>query len=374
MRKRSTLRGLTNSRIYQRGNRFYLFSAKPIENPATGKVTKWIPLCNVSDGERIARSKADEVLHHNDSTPGKGDLPARIEIYRLKVLRKRSKDSPSEPARKKVWDELTKEITRQFRKIAEAFADFDVDQVMPVDIAEFVDQWEGQRMAQVWHSRLSGFFAYACRKGWRNDNPCREVAVEKPASRKRYITHKEYHAVRDAALIGKDGKKTPSGEMLQCYMDLCYLLYQRTTEIRLLKWSQIDMENEVIHFTPTKTERSSGISVDLPITQPIQAVLERVRKLGTVKGIYVIHTRKGQPYNTRGIRSAFSRACERAGIEGATLKDMRAKALTDAKNSGFKREQLQVAAAHTDPAMTDEYIKNRLPEKSEVIMSLPPKN
>lgn len=102
--------------------------------------------------------------------------------------------------------------------------------------------------------------------------------------------------------------------MVQCYIDLCYMLYQRTTEIRLLKWSQIDSSAGVIHFTPTKTERSSGATVSVPITPAVEAVLERARKIGSVKSMYVIHKLNGEYYATRGIGTAWVRACARAGV------------------------------------------------------------
>lgn len=58
---------------------------------------------------------------------------------------------------------------------------------------------------------------------------------------------------------------------------------------------------------------------------------------------------------------------------GATLKDLRAKALTDAKKAGYSMPQLKVAAAHTDESMTDTYIKQREMPLSEVVLPLPPK-
>lgn len=317
--------------------------------------------------------KANEIIQHNTPLSGPGNLPAYTEKYRLTLMTKRNKDAPEEPARLKMWREGTKEINRQCRKIAEAFAEFDVDQVLPVDIAEFIDQWEGQRMAQLWHSRLSGFFAWCCRKGYRTNNPVREVEVEKPKANKNYISHADYHAIRDAAMAGKDGRPTPSGPRLQCYMDLCYLMYQRSTEIRLLKKNKIDLVRMQIEFVPTKTERSSGASVIVPISQEMAAVINRAMQHSREDCPYLIHTDEGQPYTTNGIGTAFRRAAERADVKGATLKALRAKALTDAKKAGYKMKQLQIAAAHTDEAMTEEYIKLRLPEQSEVIMSLPPK-
>ncbi len=371
MRRRTSLRGLTNSRIYPKRQRFYYFSEEPIENPNTGKVTRWHSLCSISEGEEVARQEKQKILLHNKlDTKGQGDLPIHFETYRLAVLKKREKDRPKEPARVKLFEASNKEISRVCNNIANAFADFNADQVLPVDVAKFLDQWEGKlRMAQTYKARLSDFFAWCCRKGLRSDNPCREVSVEKPAKRRRYITHEEFHAIRDALLIGVDGRPTQSGPMAQCYIDLLYLLYQRGTEVRLLKWSQID--GDVIHFIPTKTERSSGASVDVPVTKDVREVLERAKSLGRVKGMYVIHKPDGTPYTTRGIGSAWTRACERAGMEDATLKDLRAKAMTDAKKAGFTMKQLREAAAHTDEAMTEEYIKQRETPVSEVVLMIP---
>jgi site-specific recombinase XerD len=369
VRKRTNNKGLANSRIYQKGNRLYLFSATPIENPDTGKIAKWHPLCDADEGEMQARIKAQSIIRHNTPDRNTGDLPAHIEIYRVKILKKRQADKPKDPQRAKLHEEATREISRQCKKIAEAFVQFDVEQVMPVDIAQYIDQWEGQRMAQVWHSRLSDFFTWCCRKGLRNDNPCREVKVEKPKSRARYITDQEFFAAYDSLLTGLDNKPTPSGPMVQCYVDLLYLLYQRTTDIRLLKRSEVTEKG--IGFIPTKTERSSGANVFVPMTPAIKSVIDRANSIGQVKSMYIIHKPNGQPYSTRGLGSAWKRACQRAGIENATLKDIRAKALTDAKAAGYEKKQLMIAAAHTDEETTDGYIRLRERPVSEVMLSLP---
>ena len=370
MRKRTTNKSLAHSRIYVRGRKFLLFSAEAILNPTTGRLAKWHPLCLVSDGELKARELANAIAIYNAPGKGGGDFTDYMEMYRLAVLKKREKGRPTDPLRLKMFAESTKEISRKCKILTEAFGAFDVAQVMPVDVAQFLDQWEGQRSAQAYRSRLSDFFSWACRRGLRNDNPVRDVKVEKPPSRSRYIEHAEFHAIRNALLIGKDGKRTPSGEMMQCYVDLCYLLYQRTTEVRLLKWS--DIGDGAIKFTPTKTEKSSGANVSVPISPAIQAVLDRAKAIGKVKSMYVIHAINGKPYGTRGVGTAWVRACERAGIENATLKDLRAKALTDAKKAGYTMEQLSVAAAHTDVQMTDTYIKRREVANSDVVMTLPP--
>jgi integrase len=100
-------------------------------------------------------------------------------------------------------------------------------------------------------------------------------------------------------------------------------------------------------------------------------VLERARSCGKVKSIYVIHNLHGQPYSAHGLSTAWVRAAKRVGVRDATLKDLRAKALTDAKKKGYRMEQLQIAAAHTDTQMTEEYIKSREVPVSEVVLDLP---
>lgn len=371
--RRKSNHSLTNSRIYQKRNRYYLFAREPIENPRTGKVAKWHSLCAVVDGELKARTAAADILRHNAEVLTLGDMPQHLEQFRLHELILREKDRPREPARIVMFEEGSKEITRSIGVIKRAFEDFNVVQVQPVDVARFVDQWLGQRMAQVYLSRLSKFFRWAVRRGLRSDNPCLNVRVEKPKGRKRYLKHDEWHRIRDALMVGKDGKPTPSGPMIQCYIDLCYLLYQRTTEIRLLKWTQIDFAAGEIHFKPTKTENSSGAAVAVRITPAVREVLERLKSLGGggLRSIYLIHNRKGQPYTSHGIGDAWDRACERAGVEDAILKDIRAKAASDAKKKGYTMEQIKVGLAHTDVEMSEEYIRGREAERSEIEMELP---
>lgn len=53
------------------------------------------------------------------------------------------------------------------------------------------------------------------------------------------------------------------------------------------------------------------------------------------------------------------------------MKDIRAKALTDAKRAGYDIEALQVAGAHADRATTEGYIKQRDVPLSTVKLTLP---
>lgn len=365
---------LALSRIYIKRQRYYYFSAQPILNPWTGKLTKWHSLCSLKEGELKAREKTATIQRNARAhTAGQGDMPEYVNIYLTDLLRKRDKKRPAEIARQHIFNIGTSNLKSSCAIIARCFEDFNIDQPIGYDVAQFIDQWAGRRSAQIYLARLSDFFRWSIRRGLRTDNPCANIRAEKPEPRRRYLTDAEWSAVRDALLVGDDGKRTASGPMVQVYIDLCYLLYQRTTEIRLLKWSQIDHESAAIRFTPTKTERSSGLSVEIPITPSVHEALDRARQLDDGKSIYVVHTGRGQPYTANGIGSAWRRACVRAGVENATLRDIRAKAATDAKKLGYTRKEISIGLAHTDEGMTQHYLRGRDAERSTVELILPSK-
>lgn len=369
-RRRTDYRGLTDSRIYPKRKRFYLFSAEPLVNPKTGKASKWHSLCNITEGEDKARELAKAIRQHNSQADDEGDMPRRLRDWLGTVLAKREKEAPHDAARRKMFDSRNKDLQIITELCIRGFRHFDVPQVIAKDIADFVDQWEGQRMAQVCHSHLAKFFQWCCRKGFRTDNPVREVDVEAPKKRARYITDEEFNAVRAALLIGEDDKPTQTGEMIRAYVDLCYLCYQRTTELRLLRWNQIKPDG--IHFTPTKTEASTGKSVIVPMTDEIRDALDRAKAAGRQFSMYVIHTKQGQPYTPNGLGTAWKRARVRAGVTDATLKDIRAKAISDAKKKGYTTKQIQLGAVHTTEGMTEHYIRDQATPVSEVMMQLPP--
>lgn len=368
-RRRKSSRSLTGTRIYVHRGKFQYFSPDPITNPATGKTSKWHPLCPVSAGEAFARETLNALLGRQEPVDGKGDFPIWFGKWRTQMLQQRDLKAPKDPARLKTWQEGTKSLMSSLKIVETGLADFDVAQVTPVDVATFLDQWEGRRSAQAYRGHLSKFFAWCCRKGLRETNPAREVEVTAPKKRDVYITDEQFKSIKEALLAGRGGMYRRTGEMVVCYMDLLYLLYQRGTDIRLLRWDQV--EEERILFKPTKTEHSSGAKVAVPIGEDARAVLARAKNIRKLRSIYVIHTEEGQPYTSHGIGSIFERACKRAGIAGVTLKDIRAKAATDAKNLGYQESQLQTALAHTDGATTRGYIRSRAVPVSEVILRLP---
>ena len=361
---------LTGTRIYIRDRKYKYFPPEPVLDPKTGRMVTLITLCPVSDGEERARELKRILVGSTNKPAGSGDFSAWLDKWRTLLLKKQSSKAPKDPARLPLHQKNISNLKSILNVIEKGFSSFDVAQVKGTDVAEYLDFWEGKRVAQVYKSYLSKFFAWCIsRKGLIEINPVDQIELEAVPDRDVYITNEQYYAIYDKLLIGFDDKPTRTGEMVQCYMDLCYLLYQRTTEIRLLRWDKVKPEG--IAFKPTKTEKSSGGDVIVPVGDDVRKVLARIKSISKGRSTFVIHTEQGTPYTASGIRSLFSRAAERAGVAGLTLKDIRSKAASDAKKAGYTVEEIQVGLVHSEIGSTKGYIKNQAAPVSTVIMKFP---
>lgn len=367
---RKTRKSLTGTRIYVTRGKYRYESPFPILNSKTGKLQKGHYLCSVADGEFKAREALHSLLNLTTPPKGNGDFSAWIEQWKSELLEDRKLKKPNDPARIKTWQKGSNNITSALNVIADKFADFDVVQVEGFDVAQFLDRWKGRRSAQTYRSYLIEFFKWCIsRHGLIKVNPASEISVKPPKKRDVYMTDDQFNKIREALPIGADGLPIRNGEMIQCYMDLLYLLFQRGTDVRLMRWDEIKSEGILIE--PTKTENSSGLKVLIPMGDDLRSVLAKIKSISKMRSTFVIHTEHGQPYTASGVRSAFMRAAERAGVKGVTLKDIRPKAATDAKKQGYSVEQIQVALAHTEESSTLGYLRDQPAPVSEVILKLP---
>jgi integrase len=359
-RRRKRPDGLPN-RVYARDGSYYWVRADK----------KWVRLSRVSEGEQRMLERLIEEKRSFAPVVGNGNMPRLVGTY---MDQKASTYA----------DSYRDEWKRRGEGVQAYFRDWNIAQIDASAVDDFLTQnWPGklptQRAMKAW---LSTFFSWAVLKKHAQVNPTREVKVKKPKVRDVYIPSPHFMAIRDALMLSKPHPKTgkrskvPTGPMMQCFVDLCYLTCQRSTDVRFLTWEQIDRDAGVIHFVPTKTEDSSGEAVDWPITADIDAVLTRAKLLEPAFGQkYVIRDRRGNPKTDQSVRDAWEGAMERAelGDKPYTIKDIRAKALTDAKRAGYDIDALQVAGAHTDRSTTEGYIKSREVPISTVVLHLPDK-
>jgi len=334
---------------------------------------KWHRLSAVGDGEpAMLRALA---RHRNAPSQRPGSMAALIAAWRSERL----------PA----YAEATRtDYGYMLPKVEAAMRDLDVAEVSAYDVMDLRVQWADKpRTANKYHALVSILMAYAIEKRWRTTNPCRDVTKFKEPKRRRLMSHAEQLQIRDAALSGRrhggDGKvwRNANGEMYAALFDFAYLTAVRAKDARLLQWADVgDCE---ILVEPSKTRGSSGAKIAIGITPEIRAVLDRARTLGKIKGLYVFHTLRGTPLSASAVKSAWRRARERAvadmpadqkaALRSVRFRDLRPKALSDAKRLGLSLEALRDAAGHSSVSTTETYMRGFEVKEANLGLSLPKK-
>lgn len=311
-------------------------------------------LCRIEDGE----AKMYEELAKRKAEVDNTLVPFAVALFKADYL-------PTLSPSAKV------EHGRLLNVFASEFAEFKVGDVESPDIKDSIKNLYAGRPSAAKHykARISTFFRWCIsdKKWGLKVNPCHEVWLESHRARKTPWNDKLFWQVRNVL-----------SPMMQCYHDLSFLLYQRTTDVRRLLRTQD--QGDGIFFEPTKTAKSSGQSVIVPVTPAIRAVLKRAAKLS--KGMkvvcpYIIHTTGGAAYTRSGIHSAYRRADILLHGEDGML-NLNPKALlpfasTSAKKQGATLEQIKVGRAHTNISTTEGYIQHHETPVSEVRLVLPPK-
>ena len=339
-RRRTRIDGLP-SRVYQKHNAWFWVRKKD---------GKWIRLCGIADGLSTMHERLAAAMKKNEPLTGNGDFPIHAQVYMDKAGMQKS-------------DSFRGEWLRQGEVLCKAFRDWDVAQIDSASIEDFLEmKWPNKLPSRrIFRSWMSSFFTWAIRQRLCSGNPCSHIKLAKAPARDVYIPDNHFMAIRaelDASM--------------QCFVDLCYLTTMRSTEIRNLKWSQIDRSTNLIRFQPSKTLKSSAGRVDWPLTKAIDSVLQIAAAINPDSD-YVIHDDLGAARGTKDVRDDWMKARSKAGLKNNhyTVKDIRAKALTDADRKGYSLQELSVAAVHTATQTTAIYLKGKKVPVSNIVLDMP---
>jgi integrase len=295
---------------------------------------KWTRL---SEDKAIAFAKWAEIEGELPRTTGSdkplaGSMGLLIEKYMIEVAPKKAKAT------------YTGNLM-EAKNLNDVFSKMLIVEVRPVHIAQYLDirGVKAPIRANREIALLSHIFSYAMRWGMIDRNPCIGVAKHPEKGRDRYITDQEFSAVKNIA-----------SELIQIVMDFAYITALRKGDILRLRLDQIT--NEGILITQSKT----GSKQLYEWTDGIHDVVGRAKALKRpLRGLHLFCTRQGQPYSDNGFKAMWNRVQVKwaeSGGQRFTFHDIRAKALTDAKNMGMDAQSL---AGHASSAMTEHYIKLR---------------
>lgn len=315
----------------------------------------WMPLSRVSDGlSALYQALAD--LH---APPPADGIRALIESWEGAEL-------------PRLAGKTQADARRINAAIGAAFAEFRAGDVGTPDVVQYLaDYRDRPRTHNAHRAQVRELMRYAELLGWRapGSNPTAAIRTMSTPARTRYITDSELRRIKVAAMRGRDGLMTDSGPMLCGVIDLLYLTAQPIGDV--LGMDASDANGPVLRFQRSKVAGSTGASVRIGITPKLRAVLDRLlairrhvasdvmarRNRPTISAGLVVTTH-GERARYDGIKSAWARACDRAGVADAHIHDIRAKALTDIERTRGMRAA-RVAGQHATEAQTADYVRAR---------------
>jgi integrase len=214
-----------------------------------------------------------------------------------------------------------------------------ITDINDADILALLDGISGRTpiLANRLHSVLHRLFAWARSRKLITANPIGDI--ERPAaeqSRDRILDDKELRKVWNAA-----------GELGHPWTGILKLLIlsgQRRSEISDLRWSEIDLDERVIHLPAARTK--NGQPHDVPLSKPAQAI---IAKLPGIVDAELVFTIKRQPI------TGFSRMKERldaaSGVTDWTLHDLRRTVASGLQKLGVRLEVTEAVLNHKSGSM-----------------------
>ncbi len=125
----------------------------------------------------------------------------------------------------------------------------------------------------------------------------------------------------------------------------------RKGEILNLKWSQIDLKNDLILLEKTK----NGERREIPMSQLLKSLFLRLKASRTLDTDYVfVNPETGKPYR-RDLKRSFASACRRAGIHDFHFHDLRHTFASHLVMSGVDLTTVKELLGHKDIKMTLRY-------------------
>lgn len=213
----------------------------------------------------------------------------------------------------------------------------------------FLDKYVAERAGEVSSSTvnretalISHMFTKAIEWGEAESNPWKgRKKLREPSHRIRFLSLKELAVLKAKA----------DAEMRQL-ITVATETGLRRGELFGLRWSEVDMENGIIHVLDTK----SGKPREVPITPGVKAVLKkrkRQNQKAEVGSVYIFCGPDGKP--RVDLRKRFDKALQAAKIEDFRWHDMRHTFASHLVMSGADLMTVKELLGHADLKMTMKY-------------------
>ncbi len=234
-----------------------------------------------------------------------------------------------------------KNYTHAVKILSKAFAEFEPHQVTARDIMALMYHYKKMPgSANLYRTAMIGALEMAFMEQIVERNVARDVKPLRQVARDRYLSDAEFNAIK--------AKATPT---LRVIMELCYLTGQRISDVIAIRYA--DLTDEGIGFKQQKTKHRMLVSWS---TELIKTVADAKLLHKNLRGLTLLHTRKGTPFTYSTIRTLWDRACKAAKVDDAHIHDMRAKSATDAEQQGLDSKKL---LGHRSESSHNRYLRSK---------------
>jgi integrase len=213
------------------------------------------------------------------------------------------------------------------------FGDAPPHQVEQKHVHRFIDKQPAKMMARNAVLFLKTVLTWGYSRGHVKENKLVGLRLKGQNRRERYLTDGEFMAIREHLK-----------EPFQIAADLAYVLGLRVSGAVRLKFSHA--KDGEINFHPPKSKKPLKVR----ITPDVQDILDRAMRQTGACGLYVVHSRTGQPYGEATVSKAIRLAAAKAGIEDVRFHDIRRKSANDEPETARGR------LGHTDQRTTNGYL------------------
>ena len=193
---------------------------------------------------------------------------------------------------------------------------------------------------------VAKMFALACRWQMRGDNPAKHVERNVESKRKRYLSANEL-ARLTAALAEY------SNQQIANIIRLLMLTGSRRSEVVLMRWKDVDLENgtwtKPASTTKTKTDHSVPLSA--PAMQLLSEIYDAQRG---ARSEHVFPSSRGDG-RVIELKDHWARLCKAAGIAGLRIHDLRHSFGSQLVSGGASLPLIGALLGHSNPTTTARY-------------------
>jgi integrase len=187
-------------------------------------------------------------------------------------------------------------------------------------------------------------FALAILWKMRTDNPCKGVERNTESKRKRYLSKDERPRLLQALA------ETPDKQFVAAIM-LLLLTGARRSEVLGMRWDGLTLtENKPEWIKPGSTTKQKTDHV-VPLNEPARQLLASIERRGDY--VFPSDNRSGHLVE---IKKAWAGLCQRAGITGLRLHDLRHSFASLLASGGASLPLIGALLGHASPVTTARYL------------------